>query len=875
VIPFHRSPALPYAGLLAIAVLSQAALNGAPAPVPLVFRLVNAGSYTAGPIAPGEVVTLFGNAIGPANGVGFKPDAAGRVANNLGNTRVLFNGGFSPVLYASSTQVTVVVPAGLAPGSAVAVQVEYLGVASAPVIARVAAATPGFFTASETGRDQVLALNQDGSRNAPEAPASPGDTITLFLSGGGVTLPPSPDGVITGATPAAAAAQVTASVGNTPAAVLFAGAAPGFTSGIFQVRLRLPDTTPSSNHVFVSVHVGGTSSPAGSTIAVANGTTALPGSPDFLTASPSPAGVDLQWSAPDAGTLRVHIDRTDPDTGAYDEIAAIAGNATAWSDASVRASTAYYYRVHFELPAGYSEYSVDAGVTASDSYINPPQRVSAVPVSPSQVTLLWNGQSVPPGATGVIIERSAPGQAFAPIATLDPGASAYLDSSLSSSTDYSYRLRTVTPSGMSPGFSQVTVTTPDRLSLPDAAPRIHPADPHRLTIGGATWYISGYYPTLGALSTDQTDLTYYRPLLDTLASNGINYLRLVLDMGQPFGDAMPVYIRTGPGTAADGRPAVDLNQFNQPFFDYWRSVVQYAQSKGLVIQVCMLDEWHSTAMVVEDDGPRKVWGLQFDYFYAGNNVNGVNITSRDDLLNPANSVFAHQQALARKIVDTLGDLPNIVWEIGNESGQFAWELPLADYTTAYEQSRHVYQHLIVPRDLPGHQFVPGQCTNDPATAHTGLVRAFPQNLALITDNDCIGADTPDIRRGKAWAALTAGAQIDLFHAAITDPAVLASSDAAQGMIYIGLQQKFLSDLKIELAGMVPLDSDVSNGWAMGRSGVEYIAYLKSGGTTTVPALSNPSRAVWFNPRDGSSVDAGSGPQFRAPDKNDWVLYLLR
>src|SRR5262249_39277736 len=163
-----------------------------------------------------------------------------------------------------------------------------------------------------------------------------------------------------------------------------------------------------------------------------------------------------------------------------------------------------------------------------------------------------------------------------------------------------------------------------------------------------------------------------------------------------------------------GRAAVDLNQFNQPFFDYWRSVVQYAQSKGLVIQICMLDEWHSTAMVVEDDGPQKVWGLQFDYFYAGNNVNGVNITSRDDLLNPANPVFAYQQALARKIVDTLGDLPNIVWEIGNESGQFAWELPLADYTTAYEQSRHVYQHLIVPRDLPGHQFVAGQCTNDPA-----------------------------------------------------------------------------------------------------------------------------------------------------------------
>jgi hypothetical protein len=412
-------------------------------------------------------------------------------------------------------------------------------------------------------------------------------------------------------------------------------------------------------------------------------------------------------------------------------------------------------------------------------------------------------------------------------------------------------------------------------NLPDLAPRIHPADPHRLSVGGATWYVAGYYPSVGALSTDQTDYTYYIRLIDNLAANGVNYFRVAFDMGQPFGDAMTVYQRTGGGVAQDGRPQFNLDQFNQEYFDYWRAVVDYAQANGVAIQLCMTDGWHTTAPVVEDDGPTRVWGLLYDYYYSGNNINGVNVTSRDDLMDPSNPVRAYQQALMRKIVDTLGDYPNIIWEIGNETGNTAWEVDMAEYVTRYESSRNTYRHLVVPRDLPGHQFVPGQCDNDPANTHAALAAAFQQNLVLITDNDCVGPDTPDVRRRKAWAALTAGAQIDFFHFAITDPNVLASDDAQKGMAYIGLQRKFLVDVGVDLAGMVPLDRAVTNGWALGRPGAEYVIYLPNGGDTSVPGLLAPQRAVWFNPRDGEWSYAGAGPQYTAPDSDDWVLYLVQ
>ena len=232
-------------------------------------------------------------------------------------------------------------------------------------------------------------------------------------------------------------------------------------------------------------------------------------------------------------------------------------------------------------------------------------------------------------------------------------------------------------------------------------------------------------------------------------------------------------------------------------------------------------------------------------------------------------------ALIRKIVDTLGDLPNIVWEIANESGNTPWEILHARQLTAYERSRQLKEHLVIPRDLPGHQFVPGQCDNSPALAHAGLVRAYARNRVLISDNDCTGADTANIRRRKAWAALTAGAQVDFFHFELTSDQVLASKDAKTGMQYIGLQQKFVADLGIDLAGMTPQDNQVANGWALGHGGSDYIVYLPHGGSTSVNGLESAGRAIWFNPRDGSSFAAGGGPDFTAPDSLDWVLYVSR
>jgi hypothetical protein len=82
-----------------------------PAPLPTIKGVTNAASYANGSVSPGELVTLFGTAIGPATAAGATTDpATGKLATTIGFVQVLFNGIAAPMIYASSTQVSAVVP---------------------------------------------------------------------------------------------------------------------------------------------------------------------------------------------------------------------------------------------------------------------------------------------------------------------------------------------------------------------------------------------------------------------------------------------------------------------------------------------------------------------------------------------------------------------------------------------------------------------------------------------------------------------------------------------------------------------------------------------------------------------------------------------
>jgi uncharacterized protein (TIGR03437 family) len=130
-------------------------------------------------------------------------------------------------------------------------------------------AAVGIFTVNSSGVGQAIALNQDGSPNSPLDPAAPGSAITLLATGAGQWLPAGVDGAIVGAGELPRPIlPVHALVGGQPAAVQYAGAAPGIVEGVIQVNLLIPAASQTGAAVPLLLQVGDSTSQPGITLAI-------------------------------------------------------------------------------------------------------------------------------------------------------------------------------------------------------------------------------------------------------------------------------------------------------------------------------------------------------------------------------------------------------------------------------------------------------------------------------------------------------------------------------------------------------------------------------------------------------------------------------
>jgi len=231
-----------------------------PGPVPAITAVVNAASYAEGPVAPGEIVTLFGTNLGSAQTAQTAYDGSGFLGTWAGQTRVFFDEIQSPLVYASNTQVSAIVPYQVK--DTTKVRVEYQLRSSDARTLQVTGAAPGIFTVG--GKPQATVINQNGSFNSDTTPAARGDIVTLFATGSGAT---SPAGV-TGKLPPpgrAPAGDVVVTFGGVPGEVQFKGE---IAAGLLQVNVRVPSAAAGGSAVPVAISVGGIASSARATIAV-------------------------------------------------------------------------------------------------------------------------------------------------------------------------------------------------------------------------------------------------------------------------------------------------------------------------------------------------------------------------------------------------------------------------------------------------------------------------------------------------------------------------------------------------------------------------------------------------------------------------------
>jgi uncharacterized protein (TIGR03437 family) len=239
------------------------ALTGTP---PLISSLVNAASLSSGPIAPGEIVSVFG-IFGPdaTSGLNIGPD--GKANTSSYGNRVLFNGSPAPLTYISPTQISVVVPYEITGSSNATVELDMSGIHSPAWGVPVSASAPGLFTQAGTGQGPANILNEDNSPNAASNPATRGSIVQIFATGEGQTVPPGITGAITQSDTKSPVLPVTVQIGGLDAKLVSATEAPNAIAGLLQIKAQIPAGLQPGT-IPVTVRIGSASSQTNATLYV-------------------------------------------------------------------------------------------------------------------------------------------------------------------------------------------------------------------------------------------------------------------------------------------------------------------------------------------------------------------------------------------------------------------------------------------------------------------------------------------------------------------------------------------------------------------------------------------------------------------------------
>jgi uncharacterized protein (TIGR03437 family) len=218
---------------------------------PVAATVVNAASMAAGPVVPGEIVSIFGTGFGPAVGVIGAYGAGGLLSTALGGVEVSFAGVSAPLFYAQAGQINAQVPYETA-GDAAHVEVSYQGQLVGATDVQVAAAAPAIFP---------VIVNQDGSINSQSAPAVSGDIVVFYATGSGLMNTANVTGQAAAAPYPQPALPVGVTVAGINAEILYAGSAPGFV-GVMQLNVQVPGGFVAPGQTSIQLTVGDFTSPA-------------------------------------------------------------------------------------------------------------------------------------------------------------------------------------------------------------------------------------------------------------------------------------------------------------------------------------------------------------------------------------------------------------------------------------------------------------------------------------------------------------------------------------------------------------------------------------------------------------------------------------
>ena len=436
---------------------------------------------------------------------------------------------------------------------------------------------------------------------------------------------------------------------------------------------------------------------------------------------------------------------------------------------------------------------------------------------------------------------------------------------------------------------------------PAAGPlKVHPDNPRYFTDGsGKAILLVGTHTWNNLVDmglTDPPPRFDFEAYLDFLERYGHNFIRLWTwetvtwntkrNRREAVLTAWPQpWARTGPGKARDGKPKFDLTKFGKEYFRRLRRRVEAARKRGIYVSIMLFEGW----------------GMQFapgawegHPFHPANNVNGIDGDTNGDgkglevheLANKA--VTARQEAYVRKVIDTVNDLDNVLYEISNENHppSTKWQVHMIDFIHRCEKRKGKQHPVGMTFQYRGGSNAtlfksPAEWVSpNPAGGYRDNPPAGTGKKVVLTDTDHlwgIGGNAEWV-----WKSLCRG--LNPIFMDPYDGVVLGRRfDAKWEPIRRSMGYALRCARRMDLAAMKPRNKLASTGYCLAKAtkaGAEYLVYLPTGGSVTVDvsAADGELAVEWLNPRSGKTHKGKAVPgrgrrKLTAPFGGHAVLYL--
>ncbi len=445
-------------------------------------------------------------------------------------------------------------------------------------------------------------------------------------------------------------------------------------------------------------------------------------------------------------------------------------------------------------------------------------------------------------------------------------------------------------------------------SRPASGPlRVHPKNPRYfsdangraiLLVGSHMW---NNLVDMGR--SDPPEAFDFAAYLDFLSRYGHNFIRLWTwdsvtwdtrangGLGKDFVHrvAPHPWARTGSEKALDGKPKFDLNQFDATYFDRLRTRVGEAGRRGIYVSVMLFEGWglmHGNRGRAAPAG----WAWRGHPFNADNNVNGIDAGVEGDpnsgkphsLANHAANAI--QAAYIRKVVDTVNDLDNVLYEVINEGGEKEWDWWVVETIRDQERGKPK-QH---PIGITGHgaEDLKSMLASPADWISPGSRDGFRDDPPAWDGKKVSLLDTDHVwgiggNGTWVWKAFLRGHN-PLFMDPYDGEVIGRRFDPQWEPVRrnMGIARRLTE--RIDLAAMAPSETAASSKYCLSNPGHEYVAYKPAGIANlslTFPAGSYD--ATWIDPATGTESaekpveHTGGNRTFPSPLPEDALLHLRR